>query len=600
MQRQKQTTGSKRWWDGGRAIVASCGLAVVLCPSAFGSPDVGGVRSVIERGASADCGRDSNGCGTFGEGWWEGVCDAGAYPGWEVVDGAWVQCEPLATIGRYEVLELTFHQPTAGLTNPWEDVSITATFAAPSGKTIVVGGFYYDADTYKTRFAPVELGAYSWSVKITSKTSERMESGGFLSIESPNRGFVRPNPGNPHQWILDDGTAYRAIGLGDCTNDWDGNGDPFDDWLGMDGFLRTDCPSPEQCGDRYADYETYMATYGGAEFNLFRWSIDNCSFKIWDRIETSGNRYLVKEGQYGDRLVQMLRKNGMRVYLVFFGFAPAFAGEIADGAQMQAVRRYLKYVVDRYGAYADFWELMNEATVTDFWIQNAVEYVRSIDPYGHRIATSWEKPQHPSIEIDAPHWYERENELHSDIAAFNSIRGRLVASGGKPVIHGEQGNSVQNWDERSGLRMRLRSWAALMAEGTLIFWNTSSVRDYKAGAANLYIGPEERGYIKTMQEFAARLPADMKVGATTTSDPTRVRGYALRSTTVFAAYYTNHRSHDEETAGVSANVDVPSAGTATWISPATGATLTATTVSAGQQALPMPTFVTDAALIITP
>ena len=152
-----------------------------------------------------------------------------------------------------------------------------------------------------------------------------------------------------------------------------------------------------------------------------------------------------------------------------------------------------KFVVDRYGAYVDFWELVNEATVSDEWYRQIAQYVRQIDPYQHPISTSWEKPNIAAIDISSPHWYQTESEFASDVETWQKFQAWKAAH--KPVIVGEQGNQVQNWDDRSALRMRLRSWAAFFAEGVFIFWNSSGAKDYKnPGAANIYLGPEERGY----------------------------------------------------------------------------------------------------------
>jgi hypothetical protein len=95
---------------------------------------------------------------------------------------------------------------------------------------------------------------------------------------------------------------------------------------------------------------------------------------------------------------------------------------------------------------------------------------------------------------------------------------------GKPVIVGEQGNTGMNWDPLSGLRMRIRTWTALFEEISFIFWNTSWSKTgmfhgrYTAGgAANIYLGPEERGYIRVLQNFSSHLDADVRITPTEVS-----------------------------------------------------------------------------------
>src|SRR5205807_3211867 len=108
---------------------------------------------------------------------------------------------------------------------------------------------------------------------------------------------------------------------------------------------------------------------------------------------------------------------------------------------------------------------------------------------------------------------------------------------GKPVVVGEQGNADQNWDPTSGLRMRLRAWTAFFAEGSLILWNSSFAKDYQnAGAANIYLGPEERGYLAVLQRFTRGFDPRATIASLAISDPGRVRGYALRGPSGYAAY----------------------------------------------------------------
>src|SRR5262249_53568554 len=135
---------------------------------------------------------------------------------------------------------------------------------------------------------------------------------------------------------------------------------------------------------------TYFNAFGepGAKFNVFRWGPNNCSFGLYSAISPSGNVYLAEEARQADAMIQAARQNGVRIYQVLFGFSPPFPnGATAD--QLAAIKRYVKYMSDRYGAYADFWELMNEANVDSTWYSEITAYLRSVDIYGHPISTSW-------------------------------------------------------------------------------------------------------------------------------------------------------------------------------------------------------------------
>ena len=503
------------------------------------------------------------------------------------------------TVGRFGIYELEFPWPSASYSNPWEQVQVKVALTAPSGKATTIGGFYYAPDLWHARFSPDESGDWSWTADVSDGAQSKDFSGSFTVVETDWPGIVRSNPENNSRWILDDGTPYYPIGLGDCLLGVAG-GSPLAN-MGFDGEVRN-ANYPE--GWR-TDLETYLTAYGDSGFDLFRWSVDNCAFGLYETIDPSGNVYLQPEGLYGDQLVQSLRQHGLRTYMVIFGFFPPFPDGSNNPAEMDAIRRYVRYVVDRYGAYVDFWELMNESpnppiTIPDDWYLQVASYLREVDPYDHPISTSWQRPDLSVIEIVSPHWYAKENEFESDLAMLNLIeesRGHAK----KPIIFGEQGNSEQNWDEGSALRMRIRSWTAFFNEAVLIFWNTSCCKDSRGGvASNLYLGPQERGYVKVLQDFVSGLDRGIAPVQIGTSDPSRVRGYALTAQTVFVAYLHAYTDHANPTTGISITIESPLAGTATWISPATGAVLGTAGVSSGRQTLAAPAFTTDVALRISP
>src|SRR5258708_585059 len=221
-------------------------------------------------------------------------------------------------------------------------------------------------------------------------------------------------------------------------------------------------------------------------------------------------------------------------------------------------------------------------------------FSRSIDPYQHPISTSLERPSDPAIEINSPHWYQKESEFQSDSLTQQKINAWKAY--GKPVVVGEQGNQGANWDVGSALRMRLRTWAAFFTEGVLIFWNSSDVQDYfSATAANLYMGPEEQGYLKILRSLMTLVDANAVIVGVTTSD-TAIRSYALRSPAMMAVYLVSSVNHTSATTGITLTLSPSAAGTGTWISPADGSVLGTQSLTAGTQTIPIPAFVTDIAL----
>ncbi|MGI8586280.1 MAG: DUF5060 domain-containing protein [Chloroflexia bacterium] len=490
------------------------------------------------------------------------------------------------SVPRYGIFEPTFNW-SGHYRNPWEEVRVTMTLTSPAHVQVSVGGFYYAPGIWKARFAPAETGAWSWEAILTDGTHRAEAAGNFTVVDSDWPGFVRPNPTNRFRWVFDDGTSYNPLGIGDCIAKDLGR------W-GFDGDFRP----PGRHEGWTTDIDTYMAAYSGAGVNLFRWSVDNCAFGLHQTIAPEGNVYLQEEGLSGDKLVQKLRKYHLRTYMTIFGFNPPFPHSTTP-EQFAAIKRYVKYVVDRYGAYVDFWELMNEATVSDQWYTEIAQYLRSIDPYHHPISTSWQQPDLSAIDINSPHWYQKESEFDSDVVTWQNFNGWKGHN--KPVIVGEQGNAEQNWDERSALRMRLRSWTAFFAEGVLIFWNASFAKDYRnPGAADIYLGPEERGYLRVLQGFTNNFDPQAVTAAVELNRPDLVRGYALSAPTTYAAYLHSYTNHRTATVGIKVTVELRAAGKARWIEPATGRVLGTACVGSGHQTLLVPDFVTDIALKVNP
>lgn len=499
-----------------------------------------------------------------------------------------------AAVGQYDVLEILVNHDGA-YANPWEDVRIEMTFTGPGGIVKRVGGFFYDAGQWRVRFSPSSLGSWSWSGDFTTPAGSTTISGAFAAIPSGNPGRARRSAQNPYRFIFDDGSPFYPIGFGDCTGDGNQSGSPNDDDWGLDGDFRP----PGQEEGTTVSLDTYLTAYGTAGFNFYRWSVDNCAYKLWQTIEPTGNTYLVREGKWGDELAQKFRSQGFRLMLVFFGFQAAFADQTSDGLEMMAVKRYLKYCMDRYGAYVDFFELMNETMATEQWYRIVTDFVRQEDPYAHPLSTSWERTDLPYFDVNTPHWYEQENELDSDARAADMVT--YAKSFGKAVVFGEQGNGVQNWDLRSGVRMRLRNWAAFFSEGSLIFWNSSFAKDYfGGGASNLYIGPEERGYVRVLRGFTDLYDGGGVIAQIPAVDHANVRQYVLASPRQVLVYLVHFTSHEQTLTERTITIPVPEDGMlGRWIDPATGATLATFRADEGMANFPVPAFTVDIALALT-
>ena len=70
-------------------------------------------------------------------------------------------------VPRFGVHETMIAHDDAAYSNPFLDVDVLATFTAPHGEEIEVGGFYYDVDEWRVRFAPHLAGDWSFEIVLT-------------------------------------------------------------------------------------------------------------------------------------------------------------------------------------------------------------------------------------------------------------------------------------------------------------------------------------------------------------------------------------------------------------------------------------------------
>ncbi len=545
------------------------------------------------------------------------------------------------TVPAYEVFEITFrHEGEYG--SPFFDVTIEVTFTSPTGKAIKVGGFHYGsldppkievtrpadggrtqvryifekADVWKARFAPAELGRWTYSYVFANTGGQQATgSGAFECVKgrNPAPGFVRQDPDNAFRWVFDDGTPYFPIGLQNGVFDNSGTGSAMDE-AALEGPFRLDRanrPEPPPGAmfkpgpsSNPQNMDVYLRRYGQCGFNLLRFSQRNFSLSLYNDLDN----YLVQEAVMVDELLRYARKYGFRVFYGIFGFGRAFNDEPGNADGMAKVKRFIKYTVDRWGPYVDFWEFLNEQRAADGWYEALIPYLRSLDPYQHPITTSWERPELGGIEVSAPHWYVGiENELNHD--QMTASRAAEWKRFGKPVVVGENGNHTRRdpppppgvggvWDPGSALRMRLRNWAALFNEISFIFWNTSYAKD--GHFMNIWLGPKEREYVRAMQDYAYCLGRGLRTTEVAVSDPASVRAYGLASDQRAGVYLHHFRDHDSAVTGLNVTLDVPREARGYWYSPETAAILGSFEAAAGERTVRAPEFTVDIALLITP
>ncbi|NLF39245.1 DUF5060 domain-containing protein [bacterium] len=541
-------------------------------------------------------------------------------------------------VARHDVLEITFVHSNE-YENPFMDAAVDVVFTSAGGREMRVGGFYHGSDEapvvmavtqangraelgyayrrhdlWKARLAVPETGEWSYVFTFTNMAGGRATGSGRFACTAGGaacHGFLRINPSNAFRWVHDDGTPFYGVGLQECLGD-NGRSGSLLAGMNLEGPFRENRPAswpplPEGPlflqgpGGGLVNGDIYFRRYTQCGFNLFRYSQNNCSPKLFNEYD----RYLPHECRMVDELLQRVRAYGLRVMYGLFGYQNVHQDAPEDERKMAGVKRFVKYSVDRWGAYADIWQLLNEQVATSAWYAVIVPYLRSIDPYRHPVTTSWERPELDGIDVNAPHAYQTEHPLISDsMTARNAARWKAF---GKPVIVGEEGNRVVMtnappgsggvWDPASAQRMRVRLWAALFNEMSFIFWNTSYAKD--GHYMNIWLGPYERQHVSALQAFSRRLDAAVKMATPVLSDTNTARAYGLASAECAAAYLFHSSTHTAPLANLAVTIDVPRDGAAYWYNPADGAIVTAMTAAAGIQTFTAPSFVVDLALLVT-
>jgi Domain of unknown function (DUF5060) len=486
-------------------------------------------------------------------------------------------------VARYDVLELTLAEGSS-YTNPWEDVSVSASFTGPSGASVAVGGFYYDVGTWKVRFAPNQAGAWNWSLTFKNASGQTATSGTFTCTASANTGFLRLHPANPYRFMTEgDNRPFYPLG--------------FDSGIPQDGDYRI--------GDTAAgkvDMNQFFDTYAAAGNNIFRLLINSNTTPILSQsLNVSGtgkNTYSVANGQAIDAVVAKLHQDGYKIYMVVWGSAPNFGSLAAPGAAQSALS-YHKYVVDRYGAYVDVWELMNEQnSVPAEYYNTVIPFLRTYDPYHHLLSTSDPQPaMNLDVDITSPHRYF--NAYNASLGGLDPGAGYLAddiakwkaAIPNKPIVYGEAGiQDPYNYDP-TGYRIWL--WTGFFNEAGLIFWNTSYEKTY---VTNQYLGSEERAFSRIHSGYVADFDGAAAAADVTVSKPSALRAYALAGANDVAVYFLSW-NFTSALSGETVMLNFPADGMqGEWFDPSTGNVLSTFPIARGTQTLTIPSFMIDLVL----
>jgi hypothetical protein len=563
---------------------------------------------------------------------------------------------PSGDVGRYQVHEITVAAASAPFANPWEETALQAELTAPSGARLTVPGFYYDVDTWKLRFVPAEVGRYVYTYTLTGPAGQLDAGEGAFEVgDTTDPGFLRAHPTNPYRLVYERGGAlFSGQGFSGCLRDPESQRFPTpweDKGFCIDKYAADDTAA---CGKTWSEYlERHVADMRPS---LYRWNVNACSFPLWSQLETAypngvaqpNNVYDVRWGKWGDRVAADLRARGVRILMspVGFGWQRAEYGNkcgpnydqdctaavcgargdlpctahnagLVNTNDVAALQRYFTYIVARYGAYVDVWELINEYPLPDAAVTTLARHIRSIDPYDHPVTISWTRPDHPEMELTVPHVYQRSDAFDVDLRQADALVAGNLGPGRvypkdrypMPIIAGEIGepfgtSTDPNFEANVREGTRIKLWSAFFMEAGLVLWESSLSGARQFGGVT-FLGPELRRAFRAHEAFVAQVPSDVTPlpMVTLRSGGDTVRAYALRGPSAQVGYLV-HPTRDvtapARAQGFELTLDAPAAGTLRWLSPADGSELGRVEVQAGLQTLPVPVFEIDLAYALVP
>ena len=537
------------------------------------------------------------------------------------------------TVLQYGVCEVTYTYTGAGCSgyipavtgcsggavrNPWEDVVIAATFTGQtSGKVYNIGGFYEggansgNGNQWKVRFSPPTAETWNYSANFSSPTDYALltNSGLFTSTAGGGNGFLALNKG-PNPFILQttDGTAFypfmvNITGVGDLGNNMvKGEG-----LYGVIGGGQSPATGYQGAVSGIGDV---LGPERASGFNTLRaiWDTGVSSYII-STLGTNNNVYLA--GNAGatstagsmtwDALLRVTAANGLHEWCTPINNPYAFiaGGNVfASTATTQEYMHAWQYIVNRYGAYCDVWELGNELLPVPAFMNTLASWVKQQDPYKHLTAISYPGAAPvANLDLQSDH-----NYLSYTVNPTLTLAGQIVnwinaqenKMGSAPIIFGEAGLGSGISDPPANEDFRQWQNVSFFNQAFESVWPNHICNGF-GGANTECVDTAQLAQMAVFSTFAGSVdPAATKLSVSLGggANGQLLSGWALGSSSDVAGYILNV-SNRKVVHGAVIKLNVPAANMAgEWIAPSTGALIATFTTAAspGSQTFTIPDF----------
>jgi hypothetical protein len=311
---------------------------------------------------------------------WPGVFAAA---GWQEFDAALEAnaIQPEATVGKWRLFETAWTATHSG--NPFLDYRLDVTFTAPGGGQFTIPGFYDGGDTWRVRFAPSEVGAWTYKASFRKGSNvavngNRMAgtatgfngaTGSFLVTESGAAGLLEYT-GEQHLRFRDGG-AFVKMGT-DSPEDFLAH--PFTAHGGPQGAI------------------DYLASFGVNSIYALLMNLGGDGNNVYPFIsKTDKTHYDVQKLQRWETLFTHANSKGVLLHLVLNEGEKANK-QFLDNATLGTERKlYYREMVARFAHHTMLqWNLCEEydhgvLPIPPEEINRWAAWLAGLDAYGHPI-----------------------------------------------------------------------------------------------------------------------------------------------------------------------------------------------------------------------
>ncbi len=362
-------------------------------------------------------------------------------------------------VKKYERFEATVDL-AATYTNPYDQAEVTleATFIAPSGETMTVSGFWDGEETWRVRFGPWEEGEWRYAVRLQDTLGRvEAEGGSFDVAPSNHHGWLQVaswiDPAySPRYLAHHDGTPFYGVGHCDAWTIF-----RYDPTYGLNpdtGILLFDL---------MREHGENVVVYWPHEINLFFPSYDDYSWMDMAAIDT-----VFAEAEQRDIYIMytiwdhaLLRDEthpwgGSKWYLNGFSkLTPDIEGFFTDVEAWRWQENFYRYLIARWGySQSVVWQTVSEIDGTnayehtDEWHARVNRYFADNDPYRHPVTASmasdrWWPAGNAAMDLPQMHSYDARFDVDDNTDRIIEWTKRMWVDQTKPNFIGEFGAQGQ-------------------------------------------------------------------------------------------------------------------------------------------------------------